>query len=89
MIAKTVTISVDYTVDEATQIGVTGPEFDREYVKFIQETADDGTTLERTETMLPADVMNEYVAAQIKVPDEFVEVREAVQTKINALQAVL
>ena len=74
MIAKPVTVT--YTVDEATNIGV----LDGKYVKFIDEAA---------QAILPTDAMNEYVAAQIKIPEEFAEVREAVQTKINALQAVL
>lgn len=85
MIAKTVTVTFDYMVDEATNVGV----LDGKYVKFVQETAEDGAVSEKTVDMLPADVMNEYVAAQIRIPDEFADVREAVQTKINALQAVL
>ena len=74
MIAKPVTVT--YNVDEQTNIGI----LDGKYVKFVDEVP---------QAILPADAMNEYVAAQIRVPDEFVEVREAVQTKINALQAVL
>jgi len=85
MIAKSVTVVYDYNVDEQTQIGI----LDGKYVKFVQETAEDGSVSEKTVDMLPADVMNEYVAAQIRVPDEFVEVREVIQTKVNALQAVL
>lgn len=85
MIAKPVTVTYDYIMDEATKIGV----LDGKYVKFIEETAEDGSVSEKIVDMLAADVMNEYVAAQIRVPDEFIEVREAVQTKINALQAVL
>ena len=81
MIAKTVTVQYDYNVDEQTQIGV----LDGKYVKFAVDEAG----VETFKEVLPADVMNEYVAAQIRVPDEFAEVREAVQTKINALQAVL
>lgn len=79
MIAKPVTVT--YNVDEQTQIGV----LDGKYVKFAVDEAG----IETSKEILPADAMNEYVAAQIRVPDEFVEVREAVQTKINALQAVL
>ena len=74
MIAKPVTVT--YNVDEQTNIGI----LDGKYVKFVDEVP---------QPIIPADVMNEYVAAQIRVPDEFAEVREAVQTKINALQAVL
>ena len=74
MIAKPVTIT--YNVDEQTNVGI----LDGKYVKFIDEVP---------QAILPADVMNEYVAAQIRIPDEFAEAREAVQTKINALQAVL
>lgn len=81
MIAKTVTVTFDYMVDEATNIGV----LDGKYVKFAVDEAG----VESNAPILPADVMNEYVAAQIRVPDEFAAVREAVQTKINALQAVL
>lgn len=81
MIAKTVTVQYDYNVDEQTQIGV----LDGKYVKFAVDEAG----VETFKEVLPADAMNEYVAAQIRVPDEFIEVREAVQTKINALQAVL
>ena len=79
MITKTVTIT--YCVDEATNIGV----LDGKYVKFEMGV----DNVETSAPVLVADVANEYVAAQIRVPDEFAEVREAVQTKINALQAVL
>lgn len=79
MIAKPVTVT--YAVDEQTNIGV----LDGKYVKF----AVDETGVETSTPIIVADVMNEYVAAQIRIPDEFAEVREAVQTKINALQAVL
>ena len=79
MIAKPVTVT--YNVDEQTNIGV----LDGKYVKF----AVDETGAETSEEVIVAYVANEYVAAQIRVPDEFAEVREAVQTKINALQAVL
>lgn len=79
MIAKPVTIT--YNVDEQTNIGV----LDGKYIKF----AVDETGVETPAEILVADAMNEYVAAQIRVPDEFAEIREAVQTKINALQAVL
>ena len=74
MITKPVT--VNYLVDEQTNVGL----LDGKYVRFVDEVPQD---------ILPADAMNEYVAAQIRVPDEFAEVREAVQTKIGALQAVL
>lgn len=80
MISKPVTVS--YLVDEQTNIGV----LDGKYVKFA------AGPFEGPETPAPilvADVMNEYVAAQLRVPDEFGEVREAVQTKISALQSVL
>ena len=79
MIAKPVTIT--YNVDEQTNIGV----LDGEYVKFAVDEAG----VESSAEILVADAVNEYVAAQIRVPDEFAEIREAVQTKINALQAVL
>ena len=79
MIAKPVTVT--YNVDEQTNIGV----LDGKYVKF----AVDETGAETSEEVIVAYVANEYVAAQIRVPDEFAEIREAVQTKINALQAVL
>lgn len=79
MIAKPVTVT--YNVDEQTNIGV----LDGKYVKF----AVDEVGVESSAEILVADAVNEYVAAQIRVPDEFVEIREAVQTKINALQAVL
>lgn len=79
MIAKAVTVT--YNVDEQTQVGV----LDGKYVKFAVDEAG----VESSADILVADVMNEYVAAQIRIPDEFAEVREAVQTKINALQAVL
>lgn len=85
MIAKPVTVTYDYLMDEATKIAV----LEGKYVKFVEETAEDGSVAEKKVDMLPADVMNEYVAAQIRVPDEFADVREAVQTKIAALQAVL
>ena len=85
MIAKPVTVVYDYVMDEATKIAVCNGA----YVKFIEETAEDGTVSERYESVLVADVVNEYVAGQIKVPAEFVEIRNAVQTKIDALQAVL
>ncbi len=81
MISKTVTVSYDYNVDEQTNIGV----LDGKYVKFAVDEAG----VESSAEILVADAVNEYVAAQIRVPDEFVEVREAVQVKINALQAVL
>ena len=74
MIAKPVTIT--YNVDEQTNIGI----LDGKYVKFDGDVPKD---------IIVADVVNEYVAAQIRVPDEFIEAREAVQVKINALQAVL
>ena len=74
MITKPVTVT--YNVDEQTNIGV----LEGRYVKFTEDVP---------QNILPADVMNEYVATQLRVPDEFVEVREAVQTKISALQAVL
>ena len=80
MIAKPVTVT--YNVDEQTNIGVLGGK----YVKFA--TADDMGVETPTEIIV-ADAVNEYVAAQLKVPVEFAEIREAVQTKINALQAVL
>ena len=80
MIAKPVTVT--YNVDEQTNIGV----LDGRYVKFAT-VADTG--VETSEEVIVADVVNEYVAAQLKVPAEFVEVRESVQTKIDALQAVL
>ena len=79
MIAKPVTIT--YNVDEQTNIGV----LDGKYVKFAVDEAG----VESSAEILVADAVNEYVAAQIRVPDEFAEVRESVQTKINALQAVL
>ena len=79
MIAKPVTVT--YSVDEQTNIGV----LNGKYVRF----AVDENGVETSVSVLPADVMNEYVAAQIRIPDEFAEVRESVQTKINALQAVL
>ena len=79
MIAKPVTVT--YNVDEQTNIGV----LDGKYVKFAVDEAG----VESSAEILVADAMNEYVAAQIRVPDEFAEIREAVQTKINALQAVL
>lgn len=85
MISKPVVITYDYVMDEATKVAVC----DGKYIKFIEETAEDGTVVEKYDALLPADVMNEYVAAQIRIPDEFAEAREAVQTKINALQAVL
>lgn len=74
MISKPVTVT--YSVDEQTNIGI----LDGKYVKFDGDVPAD---------IIVADVVNEYVAAQIRVPDEFVEAREAVQTKISALQAVL
>lgn len=80
MIAKPVTVT--YNVDEQTNIGV----LNGKYVKFA--TAAD-TGVETSEEVIVADVVNEYVAAQLKVPVEFAEVRESVQTKIDALQAVL
>ena len=79
MIAKPVTIT--YNVDEQTNIGV----LDGKYVKFAVDEAG----VESSAEILVADAVNEYVAAQIRVPDEFAEIREAIQTKINALQAVL
>ena len=79
MIAKPVTVT--YNVDEQTNIGV----LDGKYVKFAVDEAG----VESSAEILVADAVNEYVAAQIRVPDEFAEVRESVQTKINALQAVL
>lgn len=79
MIAKPVTIT--YNVDEATNIGV----LDGKYVKFAVDEAG----AEISAPILVADAANEYVAAQIRVPDEFPEIREAIQTKINALQSVL
>ena len=79
MIAKPVTIT--YNVDEQTNIGV----LDGKYIKFAVDEAGVETSAE----ILVADAMNEYVAAQIRIPDEFAEIREAVQTKVNALQAVL
>lgn len=79
MIAKPVTVT--YNVDEQTNIGV----LDGKYVKFAVDEAG----VEKSAEILVADAVNEYVAAQIRVPDEFTEIREAVQTKINALQAVL
>ena len=79
MIAKPVTVT--YNVDEQTNIGV----LDGKYVKFAVDEAG----VEGSAEILVADAVNEYVAAQIRVPDEFAEIREAVQTKINALQAVL
>lgn len=82
MIAKPVTVT--YNVDEQTNIGV----LDGKYVKFESVDRPEGPVEELRE-ILVADAMNEYVAAQIRVPDEFPEVREAVQIKINALQAVL
>jgi hypothetical protein len=79
VIAKPVTVT--YNVDEQTNIGV----LDGKYVKFAVDEAG----VENSAEILVADAVNEYVAAQIRVPDEFAEIREAVQTKINALQAVL
>lgn len=79
MIAKPVTVT--YNVDEQTNIGV----LNGKYVKFSVDEAG----VECSAEILVADIVNEYVAAQIRVPDEFAEVRESVQTKINALQAVL
>lgn len=85
MIAKPVVVTYDYVMDEATKIAVCNGE----YVKFTETVAEDGAVSESYAPILVADAMNEYVAAQIRVPDEFTAVREAVQTKINALQAVL
>ena len=85
MIAKPVVVTYDYVMDEQTKIAVC----DGKYVKFSEVVAEDGSVSEKYDALLPADVMNEYVAAQIRVPDEFAEVRDAVQVKINALQAVL
>ncbi len=79
MIAKPVTVT--YNVDEQTNIGV----LDGKYVKFAVDEAG----VESSAEILVADAVNEYVGAQIRVPDEFAAIREAVQTKINALQAVL
>jgi len=83
VIAKPVTVT--YSVDEQTNIGV----LDGKYVKFIEVAVEDGSVSEKYDEILVADAVNEYVAAQIRVPDEFAEIREAVQTKINALQSVL
>ena len=69
-------VTINYLMDENTQIAV----LDGKYVKFEGDVPVE---------MLAVDVMNEYVAAQAKIPAEFPEVREAVQTKIDALQAVL
>ena len=85
MIAKPVTVVYDYVMDEATKIAVCNGE----YVKFTENVAEDGSVSESYAPILVADVVNEYVAAQIKVPAEFAEIRESLQTKINALQAVL
>ena len=86
MIAKPVVVTYDYIVDEQTNIGLCNGA----YAKFAAPDVENEAPVESVPmAILPADVMNEYVAAQIRVPDEFVEVREAVQTKINALQAVL
>lgn len=82
MIAKPVTVT--YSVDEQTNIGV----LDGKYVRFENLDGPEGPVEELRE-ILVADAVNDYVAAQVRVPDEFAEVREAVQTKINALQAVL
>lgn len=79
MIAKPVTVT--YNVDEQTNIGV----LNGAYVKFAVDEAG----VESSEEIIIADAVNEYVAAQLKVPVEFAEIREAVQTKIDALQAVL
>ena len=85
MIAKPVTIVYDYVMDEQTKIAVCNGE----YVKFTENVAEDGSVSESYAPLLVADAVNEYVAAQIKVPAEFPEVRAAVQTKVDALQAVL
>ena len=82
MIAKVITVT--YNVDEQTDIGI----LDGKYVKFESIDRPEGT-VEELRDILVADAVNEYVAAQVRIPDEFAEVREAVQTKINALQSVL
>ena len=86
MISRQVITTTDWSVDEQTCIGRC---LNKEYAQFgaVAEGEYDPNAVPAA--MLPADVMNAYVAAQVRVPDEFVEVREAVQTKINALQAIL
>ena len=86
MISRQVITTTDWSVDEQTCIGRC---LNGEYAQFgaVAEGEYDPNAVPAA--MLPADVMNAYVSAQVRVPDEFAEVREAVQTKINALQAVL
>ena len=85
MIAKPVVVTYDYVMDEQTKVAVCNGE----YVQFSEVTAEDGSVSEKYAPILVADAVNVYVAAQLRVPDEFAEVREAVQVKIDALQAVL
>ena len=86
MIARQVIVTTDWSVDEQTCVGRCA---NGEYAQFgaVAEGEYDPNAVPAA--MLPAAVMDAYVAAQVRIPDEFTEVREAVQTKINALQAVL
>ena len=51
------------------------------YVRF----QDDGSAV----VVTPQEVMDAFILAGARVPDAFVEVREAIQAKLNQLQAVL
>ena len=51
------------------------------YVRFQE----DGPVV----VVAPQEVMDAFILAGARVPDSFVEVREAIQAKLNQLQAVL
>lgn len=87
MITKQVTI--DYLVDEQTLIGALGGK----YVQFAPAPeAVEGA--EPVPEAAPVDIAacaaaDVYLEKAVRVPDEFVEVRECVQKRIGALQAIL
>ena len=74
MIAKSVTIT--YNVDDQTNIGIC----DGKYVQFIDEVAKD---------IGAGEIVDIYLRQNLRIPDEFVEVRECAKSRIDALQAVL
>ena len=87
MIGKQVTVTYDYVVDEATKIAI----FDGEFVKFDTSVDENGAEV-IADTFAPIDacaVADEYLAKNIRIPDEFAPARECIQSRIAALQAVL
>ena len=87
MIDKQVTVTYDYKVDEGTKIAI----FDGKFVKFDTAVDENGNEI-IADFYTPIDacaVADLYLEQNARIPDEFAPARECIQSRINALQAIL